>query len=153
QARLIALVGQSVLHTMRMRVFAHIHRMPLSALDRFGTGRLITRATNDIETLNEFYADVLVNLFKDAFLLVGIVVFMVALDVTMALIAFSVVPLILLTTLLIRRKLRRNFVEMKRLIGSINAFFAENIAGMRIIQAFNAQMDKLREFRKLNGEY
>jgi len=153
ESRLIARIGQRILHTMRMRVFEHIHRMPVSALDRFGTGRLITRATNDVETLNEFYQDVMANLARDAVLLVGIVWVMLALDWRLALVSFAAVPLIAALTLFVRRKLRRNFQEMKRIIGAINAFIAENVAGMRVVQAFNAQKAKRREFEALNHEY
>lgn len=153
QAVLVASICQRVLHTIRGEVFSHIQHMPLEALDRFGTGRLITRATNDVETLSEFYSDVLVNLFRDVVLLIGIVIAMLMMDWRLALVSFSVLPLIAVMTILIRKRLRRNFVEMKALIGQINAFFAENIAGMRIVQAFGRQKEKLREFRTLNDNY
>ncbi len=153
QALLVAKICQRVLHAIRGDVFRHIQHMPLEALDRFGTGRLITRATNDVETLSEFYSDVLVDLFRDIVLLMGIVGAMLIMDWRLALVSFVVLPLIVLITLLVRRRLRQNFIEMKKLIGHINAFFAENIAGMRIVQAFNRQREKLREFRVLNDEY
>ena len=153
QARLINRVGQDILHHLRVRVFAHIHRMTLRTLDRFSTGRLITRATNDIETLDEFYSDVMVNLFRDIFLLVGIVVVMVHMDPKLALVGFTTIPLILIVTLSVKRVLRRNFTTMKALISRINGFFAENMAGMRIVQAFNRQREKMAEFRELNQRY
>lgn len=153
QATLVSKICQQILHTIRGEVFHHIQHMPLEALDRFGTGRLITRATNDVETLSEFYSDVLVNLFRDVVLLISIVVAMMLMDVRLALVSFVSLPVILLITLLVRKRLRRNFVEMKNLIGKINAFFAENIAGMRIVQAFNRQKEKLREFQALNEQY
>lgn len=153
QALLVAKICQRVLHTIRSDVFHHIQHMPLEALDRFGTGRLITRATNDVETLSEFYSDVLVNLLRDIVLLLGIMSAMLMMDWRLALVSFSVLPLVVLITLLVRRRLRRNFVLMKRLIGQINAFFAENLAGMRIVQAFNRQKEKLREFDAVNDDY
>ena len=153
QAMLINRIGQGILHELRVKVFTHIHHMPLAILDRYGSGRLITRATNDVETLNEFYSDVLVNLFRDVFLLIGIVVVMLQMDWRLALVGFVTIPLIVLVTVSLRKKLRENFVVMKRLIGQINGFFAENIAGMRIVQAFNRQTEKLADFRALNKEY
>ncbi len=152
QALLVAKICQRVLHTIRGDVFRHIQRMPLEALDRFGTGRLITRATNDVETLSEFYSDVLVDLFKDAVLLIGIVSAMLIMDWRLALVSYIVLPLIVAITLSVRKRLRRNFIAMKKLLGQINAFLAENIAGMRIVQAFNRQKEKLKEFRALNDE-
>ena len=153
QARVINRVGQSILHGLRVRIFHHIHHMTLRALDRYSTGRLITRATNDVETLDEFYSDVLINLFRDFFLLAGIVIVMLRMDVRLALVGFVAVPLILLVTLTVKRFLKQNFARMKALISRINGFFAENVAGMRIVQAFNRQREKFGEFRELNRLY
>ncbi len=153
QARLINRVGQSILHGLRVKIFSHIHHMTLTVLDKFSTGRLITRATNDVETLNEFYSDVLINLFRDFFLLAGIVIVMLQMDANLALVGFTTVPLILLVTLTVKRFLKRNFTKMKALISRINGFFAENMAGMRIVQAFNRQKEKYDEFRELNRRY
>ena len=125
----------------------------MKLLDRFGTGRLITRATNDVETVNEFYSDVLINLFKDVFLLLGILVMMFIMDPQLALVAFTGVPLIVLLTISLKKVIKRNFKRMKAIISQINGFFAENISGMRIVQAFNRQFNKLKEFRELNNAY
>ena len=138
---------------MRQKVFDKILHMPMKLLDRFGTGRLITRATNDVETVNEFYSDVLINLFKDVFLLLGILVMMFIMDPQLALVAFTGVPLIVLLTISLKKVIKRNFKRMKAIISQINGFFAENISGMRIVQAFNRQFNKLKEFRELNNAY
>ncbi len=153
QARLIARISQSILHELRERVFSKITRMRVAALDSYGTGRLITRATNDIETINEFYSDVFLNLFKDLILLIGIVAVMFSLDLTMAATAFTGIPLIAGLTFAIRGLIKRNFRRMKQIIGQINGFFSETVQGMRIIRAFNREADKLREFRALNKAY
>ncbi|MGN1128998.1 MAG: ABC transporter ATP-binding protein, partial [Candidatus Flemingiibacterium sp.] len=118
-----------------------------------GTGRLITRATNDVETINEFYSDVFLNLFRDVFLLVGIVVVMLALDVKLALISFIAIPLIFGITFSIKRVIKENFKFIKLVTGKINGFFSENILGIRIIRVFNAEKIKLAEFRELNRQY
>ncbi len=151
--RLINKVGQKILNVLRVKVFTHINRMPLAAFDRYSSGRLITRATNDIETINEFYTDIIVNLFKDVVLLVGIIAVMLQMDVKLALVGFSTIPLIVLITLVVKKALRKNFVKMKALIGRINGFFSENIDGMKTVQAFNRQKNKLGEFKSLNKEY
>ena len=153
QVRVVTRTGQQIIHSMRQRVFSHVQHMTLSALDRYSSGRLITRVTNDVETLNEFYSDVLVNLFRDVFLLIGIIIAMLSMNTGLALVAFAVVPLIFILTFMIRTKLRNNFTRMKAIIGEINGFFAENMAGMRIVQAFNRQREKMREFRELNDRY
>ena len=153
QVRLIARISQSILNQMRQQVFQKILHMPMKVLDRYGTGRLITRATNDVETINEFYSDVFLNLFKDVFLLIGILVMMLIMDPHLALVAFTGIPLIVGLTFSLKRVIKRNFKRMKQIIGQINGFFAENISGMRIVQAFNRQKNKLKEFRDLNGAY
>ncbi len=153
QSYLMAKMGQNTLMEIRRQVFRHILHMPMRILDRYSSGRLITRATNDVETLNELFAEVIVNLFRDIFLLIGIATMMLILNWQMALIAFVTTPLIALVTVLIRTKLRRNFIVMKQLIGQINGFFAENIAGMRLVQIFNCEAAKHCEFDQLNTDY
>lgn len=153
QVRLIARISQGILNDMRQKVFNKIMHMPMKLLDRNGTGRLITRATNDVETVNEFYSDVFLNLFKDVFLLAGIMVMMFVLDAKLALVALTGVPLIVLITVSLKRVIKRNWKKMKSIIGQINGFMAENISGMRIVQAFNRQKHKLQEFRELNKAY
>lgn len=153
QARCVVRMSQGILNTLRHAVFRRIESLPIRVLDRYGTGRLITRATNDVETVNEFYSDVFINLFKDVFLLIGIVAVMLVLDLGLALIAFIAVPLIFLISFSVRRIIKENFKFIKLVTGKLNGFFAENIQGMRIIQVFNAQWQKLAEFRELNRQY
>lgn len=153
QSMLMTKVCQKILHDLRMRAFDHIHRMKLQNLDRMGSGRLLTRATNDVEALDEFYGEILLGLFKDIFLLIGIVVFMLLLNWRLALVATSVVPIIMIITFACRGALRRNFVKMKALIGQINGFIAESLSGIRIIQAFNREKEKYEEMRGLNLAY
>ena len=153
QVRLMARLSQNILNTMRQKVFDKILHMTMKALDKYGTGRLITRSTNDVETIHEFYSDVFLNLFKDVFLLAGIIVVMFIMDWQLALVAMIGVPIIFGITFSMKRIIKRNFKQIKQLIGRINGFFAENISGMKVIQAFNRQSDKLEEFRDLNKKY
>ncbi len=145
--------SQKILHKMRLDVFRKILHMPVSTLDDYGTGKLITRATNDIETVNDFYSGIFINLFKDVFMLIGIIAVIFFLDPMLALVSLSGLPLIILLTFSIRKVIRENFKKVKALIGHINGFISENIAGMRVVQAFNRQKEKHAEFKKINGEY
>ena len=104
EAVMVNRMGQSILMDVRKKVFTHIQHMSMTTLDHFSSGRLVTRATNDVETLNELFSDVLVNLFKDVFMLIGIVVMMLVMNWRLALVAFAVVPLIALITVLMRLK-------------------------------------------------
>ena len=153
QARLITRISQKILDTMRNKVFDKILHLSTSKLDKFGTGRLITRATNDVETVNEFYSDVFLSLFRDVFLLIGILVMMLIIDWKLALVAFTGIPFIIALTFSIKKRIKENFKKVKITTGKINGFFSENIQGMRIVQVFNGLKSKLKEFRQLNDEY
>ena len=153
QVNLINSAGQEIMRNLRRRVFRTIQFLPLAYLDKTSSGRLITRATNDVEALSEMYTDVIISLFKDVFLLLGIVYAMLALDVKLALISFSVVPIMFFIIFMMKNKIKNNFSKMKSLIGRINGFMAENISGMKIIQIFAGEKEKRNEFLLLNGEY
>ncbi|MBE6639982.1 MAG: ABC transporter ATP-binding protein [Ruminococcaceae bacterium] len=153
QQRRVARISQSILHTMREQVFDKILHMPISQIDDNGTGRLITRATNDVETVNEFYSDIFINLFKDVFLLIGIAGVMIAFDPYLALLSLTGVPFIFLITFSLKKLIKNNFKKVKAITGQINGFIAENISGMRIVKAYNRQKHKLREFVALNHRY
>ncbi len=145
--------GQNILHHLRIKVFSHLQHMPLSYFDTHSTGRIVTRVTNDIEALNSMYTGVVVQLFQDIFLLLGILVVMLKLNVRLTVVSASVVPVIILVIYLFNKKARRSFERVRKLIGSINGFIGENISGMKIVQLFGAQQEKLREFQALNSQY
>ena len=153
QAIMVNRMGQDTLMRIRRVVFRHIQRLPMKTLDRFTSGRLITRATNDVEALNELFVDVLVNVIQDALLLIGITGMMFFINWRLALIAFTTIPLIVIATFIIRRKLRENFTRVKALTSLINGFFAENISGMRLVQIFRREKEKQAEFSALNDDY
>ena len=122
-------------------------------MNKYSTGRLITRATNDAAALNEMFTDVFVSLFKDIVLIIGIIVAMFQLDRNLALIGLTAVPFIALVTYYFRSIIRRNFKLVKSLIGQINGFLAENLSGMKLVQVFNREIEKQREFKELNEKY
>lgn len=153
QVNLMNYAGQQIISKLRKQVFTHIQYLPLSYLDKFSTGRLITRATNDVEALNEVFTDILINLFRDIFLLAGIVFIMFRMNVGLAAISFVAIPFIFLITNFFKNKIKENFKNMKSLIGRINGFFAENISGMKLVQIFNRESEKQKEFKYLNDKY
>ena len=153
QVNLINRAGQEIMKTLRSRVYKTIQLLPLSILDKTASGSLITRSTNDIEALSEMYTDVILSLFQDIFLLLGIVYTMLALNIKLAFISFSVLPIMFLAIFLLKKKIKENFSKSKKLIGKINGFMAENISGMKIIQIFRAEKEKKKEFLVLNNAY
>jgi ATP-binding cassette subfamily B protein len=153
QVMLINNVGQDIMKFLRSKVFKTIQLLPLKYLDNTSSGSLITRATNDVEALSEMYTDVFISLFKDVFLIIGIVYTMLVINIKLALIAFCVVPFMFIAVFAMKTKIKRNFSKMKSLIGKINGFMAENISGMKLVQIFAGEKEKKEEFVELNNEY
>lgn len=153
QENLINEAGQAIIKDLRSRLFKTIQLLPLSYLDKTSSGRLITRATNDAEALSEMYTDVIISLFQDFFLLIGIIYAMFIMNAKLALISFSVLPIMGLIIFLLRTKIKNNFSNMKSLIGRINGFMAENISGMKLVQIFQAEKEKMHQFLELNDSY
>jgi ATP-binding cassette subfamily B protein/subfamily B ATP-binding cassette protein MsbA len=153
QVYLLYWTGQKIIFNMRKELFTHLQRLSLAFFDKNPVGRLVTRVTNDMENLNEMYTGVLVNLFKDVFMLVGIVVVMMKMNAKLALVSFTVVPLIIIAAAIFRVKARDAYRQVRVKLAKINATLSENISGMRIIQIFKKEAFKYDEFETINKEY
>lgn len=153
QVYILNYTGQNIMNNIRMELFSHIQNMPLSFFDKNSSGRIMTRVTNDVEALNELFSGVLVALFKDIFMLIGIIGVMLELNLQLALISFSVIPIIVVVTVLYNGKARWNYRRVRSLIGTINGFLAENISGMKLVQIFHREKEKFKEFINLNDQY
>ena len=146
-------VGQRIVYNIRQEVFTHMSRMDLAFFDRSPVGRLVTRVTNDTETLNEMYTSVLVNLFKDVFMLIGIIVVMFRLNTQLALVSMATLPLIGIVTVAFRVKARGAYRRVRATLARINAFMAESISGMRVVQIYSREKKKFDEFAEVNRDY
>ena len=153
QVNLLNYMGQKIIHGIRMQIFSHIQHMSLKFFDKNSTGSLLTRVTNDIEAISELYSGVIIDLFKDFFMIIGIVGTMLAINWRIALVNFCVIPVIVVATALFNIKAKANFRWVRSLIARINAFFAENISGMKLVQIFEKQKEKYREYKEINDEY
>jgi ATP-binding cassette subfamily B protein/subfamily B ATP-binding cassette protein MsbA len=120
--------------------------MSLSFFDKNPIGRLVTRVTNDTETLHEMYSGVLVNLFNDIFLLIGIVVVMIHLDAKLALLSFIVIPIIIVSTLIFRIKARKVYRIIRLKIAKLNSSLNENLTGMKTIHVFKRERQQFEKF-------
>ena len=120
QGILLNYVGQNIMHRLRSELFNKIQKMSMSFFDHFSSGRLLTRVTNDVEALNELFSGVLINLFRDAVMIIGIVWMMFSMNTTLALVGVSTVPLIALIAVFYRKAARKNFIRMKSTIGRLN---------------------------------
>jgi ATP-binding cassette subfamily B multidrug efflux pump len=142
--------GQNMMQDIRMELFARIQGQSIRFFDRNPVGRLVTRATNDIENLNEMFKSVLITVFKDIFLLSGIIVVLVHLNWRLALISFILLPFVFGLTLFFSRQAREIFREIRKNIAAINAFLQERISGIRIIQLFVQEKMQLGRLKDLN---
>ena len=153
QTYLLHWTGQHVMFDLRQEIYRHLQGLALSFFDRNPTGRLVTRVTNDVEALNEMYTGLFVGLFRDVFLLVGIVIAMFGLSPYLALVCLAILPLIGGVTVLFRMRIRDAYRQVRIKLARINAFMAENIAGMRVIQIFHREEAQARQFARVNREY
>lgn len=153
QIYMINKIGQNITKTMREDIFSTIQLLPLSYLDKTSAGRLITRTTNDVEAVSELFTDILVSLVKDAVLLVAIVYSMITLSAKLSLISFAVLPFMFALIFYARKLLHDNWVILKAITSRLNGTIAENISGMKIVQLFNGQREKLKEFKELTQQY
>ena len=147
QVWLLQKTGQSIIFTIRQEVFEHVHTLPLRFFDVNPVGRIVTRATNDVESLNQMYTGVLVRLFSNTVLIIGYAVVMLSIDVRLALISFLFLPVIFVITLYFRMTVRRVYRIVRTKISSLNTFLSENISGMKLIQIFAREPEKLDEFK------
>ncbi|HBG00880.1 MAG TPA: ABC transporter ATP-binding protein, partial [Firmicutes bacterium] len=153
QAYLLQYTGQRIVFDIRQELFTHLQRLALAFFDGNPVGRLVTRVTNDTQNLHEMYTAVLVNLFKDIFMILGIIVVMFRLDLRLALVSMATLPLIVVITAVFRIKARQAYRETRVRLARINANFAENISGMRLVQIFRQERRKYKEFDDVNSDH
>ncbi len=152
QAYSITVLGQKVMYDLRMSLFDRIQKLPLQFFDKNPTGILVTRVTNDIANLEEFFSSILVNLFKDIVILIGIIAVMLSIDVKLALISFTIIPIIVLVTLVFKKRIRVAYRRVRKSISKMNGLLAELLRGVMIIQIFGKEKAKLAEFSELNED-
>jgi len=150
QGYVLQVMGQYIMYDLRRQIFGHLQRLSLSFYDRNPLGRLVTRVTTDVDALNELFTAGIVSIFGDLMLLAGIVAVLFWLDWRLALVAFSIVPLLLLLTSWFKSRVRQSFREVRVRIARINAFLQEHISGMAVVQLFNREERAYREFSAVN---
>src|SRR3954471_19737563 len=153
QGHVLQLMGQYIIKDMRGQIFGQLQRLPLAFYDRNPIGRLVTRVTTDVDALNEMFTAGLVSIFGDLMLLSGIVVVLFWLDWRLALVAFSIIPLLFTLTSWFRIRVRQSFREVRVKVARINAFLQEHITGMPVVQLFNGEERAYREFDRVNADH
>ena len=153
QTYLMNWTGQKIMYDLRMEIFSHIQRLHMGHFDRNPVGRMITRMTSDVDALNELFTAGVISIFGDLFSLIGIVIVMVWLNWKLALISFSVIPLLFLATIIFKIKVRGSYRQVRGCVAKINTFLQENITGMSVVQIFVQENRKFKEFEERNSEH
>ena len=153
QVYAMELAGQRMMHDLRMRAFSHLQDLPTSFFDKNPVGRLVTRLTNDIQNVHEMFTSVLINLLKDVLLVFGIILLLLHLNRELALVSFSVIPLIFVTALFFSRRARDVFREIRLKIAQLNSFFHENFSGIKVVQLFRREKENRQRFEQINEKY
>ncbi len=150
---LTSLLGQRVMRDLRIEIFSHLQRLSIAFFDRNPAGRLITRVTSDVETLNELFTSGVVSGLGDMFTLVAIGIAMFVMDWRLSLASFVVVPLVAGVSLWFQTSVRDAYRDIRTRLARINAFLQERLTGMRIVQLFGREADEAERFRKLNEDH
>lgn len=153
QTWLTSLLGQRVMRDLRMEIFEHLQRLSVSYFDRNPAGRLITRVTSDVETLNELFTSGVVSGLGDLFTLAAISVAMLLMDWRLALASFAVIPFVVLVSGLFRRGVRNTYRDIRVRLARINSFLQERLTGMRIVQLFGQEKSEAQRFDALNRSH
>jgi ATP-binding cassette subfamily B protein/subfamily B ATP-binding cassette protein MsbA len=151
--RIMSRVGQHILYDVRTLMFEHLQKLSLSFYNRYSVGRVITRVINDVGTLREFITWAVLAIVRNLLAIIGTLIAMLSLNLRLSLITFAVIPLMALATILYRNIARRNYRRVRAAISWTNSVLAENINGVRVVQAFSRQAYNFRNFKEYVNRY
>ncbi len=152
QTMILQTTGQKIIHNIRKDIFEHIEALSIETFNHVPIGKLVTRVTSDVDTLNMLYTDVLINLFRNVIMIVGVFVIMFIKDWRLTLYISSVVPFVVLASFVFRKFSRKAYRNVRANVSLINAFLSEHLSGMKLIQIFNREERKFQEFRHKNQD-
>ncbi len=150
QTMLLQKTGQTIIYNIREEIFTHLEHQDIAYFNKVPTGKLVTRVTNDTNTLNEMYTSVIVTVFRNLFMFFGILGAMFLLNVQLTLYVMIVVPFIILFSFIFRRFSRKAYRLVRANMSRLNGFLAEHLSGMKIVQIFNREQEKYQRFEEQN---
>ena len=151
QMVLLQKMGQDIIYDLRVDLFRHTESLTMRFFDTTPVGKIVTRLTNDVEAINEVFANILVKLFQNVVKMIGLAVIMLALNVRMALYSFILLPVVAALTLLFRMISRKTYRLVRTRLTALNTFLSEHLSGMKLIRVFGREEQKFREFERKNG--
>jgi ATP-binding cassette subfamily B multidrug efflux pump len=150
QTYLMQWMGQKIMFDLRRDIFRHMQRMHIGFFDVNAVGRLVTRLTSDVDAVNDMFTDGILAIVNDFFMLTVMAAVMLSINWWLALLAFAVLPLILIVTRLFRDHVRESYRRVRAAIARINSFTQEHISGMSVVQLFNREQRAYRDFETVN---
>jgi ATP-binding cassette subfamily B protein len=153
QTYMMQWTGQKVMFDLRSQLYRHLQKMDISFFDKNPVGRLVTRVTTDVDALNEMFTSGVVSIVEDVFVLAGILWVMLSMSWRLALIAFVVLPIIIIATQVFRKAVRDSYRRIRVAIARINSFLQEHVSGIVPLQLFNRERKSYAEFEKVNGQH
>lgn len=153
RVRLMSRVGQHILYDVRMKMFNHLQNLSLSFYNRYSVGRVITRVINDVGTLREFVTWATLAIVRDLLGIVGILIAMLTLNLRLSLLTFTVLPFMVIATIVFRQAARRNYRKVRAAVSWTNSVLAENVNGVRVVQAFSRQSHNYANFKDYVNRY
>ncbi len=145
--------GQKAMFDLRAQIFRHLQRMHIGFFDKNPVGRLVTRTTTDVDALNDMFTSGVVSIFEDIFVLAGILGIMLSMDWKLALVTFSVLPIIFYCTKLFRDRVRDSYRRIRVAIAKINSYLQEHVTGIVPLQLFNREEKAYRKFEVINAQH
>jgi len=139
RVNIMARVGQSIIFDLRTSLFEHLQKLSLSFFSHYSVGRIIVRVINDVGVLREFITWAVLAIARDLFTLIGILIAMLSMDLRLSLLTFLTIPLMVTVTLVFKKVARENYRKVRAAISWVNSVLAENINGVRVVQAFSRQ--------------
>src|ERR671931_660773 len=153
QTYLTGWVGERILADLRIGLFRHLQRLSLGFYERNRAGVIISRLTNDVEAIDQLVTDGVTSLVQNTLMLIGTAILLFVLDWRLALATLAVIPLMSVATVIFRKRSSRAYRAVRERLGLVTATLAEDIAGMRVVQAFTRERENLRNFRRVAERY
>lgn len=150
QSYITALLGQSVIKDLRLKVYNFVTKLKLKYFDKTPVGTMVTRTVSDIEALSNVFSEGLIIIAGDLLQIVVILYFMFSTDWRLTLVCLSVLPLLIFATYVFKEKVKKSFSEVRNAVSNLNAFVQEHITGMQIVQIFNREKEEYQRFKSIN---
>ena len=148
-----AWLGQTVVKNLRVTVFNKVIGLNLSQFDKTPIGTLTTRTINDIESVNDVFADGLIPIIADLLSIISILFVMFWVDWKLALICLAPFPFLILATYIFKESVNRSFIRVRNAVAALNAFVQEHITGIQVVQAFSAENREYKKFSQINSDH